>query len=79
LILKNKLNNNLNMIKVNHDLCIGCGTCEVLCPAVFKLNAEGKAEVISSAVAEASADKQKNIACAKNAAESCATQAIEVK
>jgi len=56
-------------IKVNHDLCIGCGTCEVLCPAVFKMNAEGKAEVIS----------QEDIACAKNAAESCPTQAIEVK
>jgi len=56
-------------IKVNHELCIGCGTCEVLCSSVFKLNAEGKADVIS----------QEDISCAKNAAESCPTQAIEVK
>ncbi len=56
-------------IKVNHDLCIGCGTCEVLCPAAFKLNAEAKAEVIS----------QDDVACAKNAAEGCPVQAIEVK
>lgn len=56
-------------IKINKELCIGCDTCEVLCPAVFKLNAEGKADVIS----------QDGIACAKNAAESCPTQAIEVK
>ena len=56
-------------IKVNHDLCIGCGTCEVLCPAVFKLNAEGKADVIN----------QEETPCAKNASESCPTQAIEVK
>jgi len=56
-------------IKVDKDLCIGCGTCEVLCPAVFKLNAEAKAEAISQA----------DVACAKNAAESCPTQAIEVK
>lgn len=56
-------------IKVNYDLCIGCGTCEVLCPAVFKLNAEGKADAIS----------QEEIPCAKNAAESCPVQAIEIK
>jgi len=55
-------------IKVNNDLCIGCGTCEVLCPKVFKLNAENKIDVLS----------QEDIPCAKNAAESCPVQAIEV-
>jgi len=57
------------MIKVNHDLCIGCGTCEALCPAAFKLNAESKADPIS----------QDQSGCAKNAAESCPVQAIEIK
>ena len=57
------------MIKVNHELCIGCGTCEALCPASFKMNAEGKADTIS----------QDENGCAKNAAESCPTQAIEIK
>jgi len=56
-------------IKANKGLCIGCGTCEALCPDVFKINAEGKAEVI----------KQDNLSCAKNAAESCPVQAIEVR
>jgi len=56
-------------IKVNKDLCIGCGTCEVLCSAVFKVNAEGKSEVI----------KADGAPCAKNAAESCPVQAIEVR
>lgn len=55
-------------VKVNNDLCIGCGTCEVICPAVFKLNAEGKIDLIS----------QLETACAKEAAESCPTQAIEI-
>jgi ferredoxin len=55
-------------IKVNRDLCIGCGTCEVLCPSVFKLNVEGKAEVISQADGD----------CAKKAAASCPAQAISV-
>ncbi|MCK9379060.1 MAG: ferredoxin [Candidatus Moranbacteria bacterium] len=30
---------------VNEDLCIGCGTCEALCPNVFKIE-EGKSHVV---------------------------------
>ncbi len=32
--------------KVNEDLCIGCGTCESLCPGVFKVE-NGKSKVIA--------------------------------
>jgi len=32
--------------KVNAELCIGCGTCESLCPNVFKIE-DGKSKVIS--------------------------------
>ncbi|MEI6587886.1 MAG: ferredoxin [Candidatus Moraniibacteriota bacterium] len=31
---------------VSEDLCIGCGTCESLCPSVFKIE-DGKSKVIS--------------------------------
>lgn len=31
--------------KVNQELCIGCGTCESLCPGVFKVE-NGKSQVI---------------------------------
>lgn len=33
--------------KVNEDLCIGCGTCEQLCPEVFKISDGGKSQVIA--------------------------------
>jgi ferredoxin len=56
------------MITVNHDLCIGCGTCVALCPKTFTMNAEGKSDVIS----------QDDVECAKNAASSCPVQAIDV-
>ena len=56
-------------IKINHDLCIGCGTCEALCPQVFKLNKDGKAEVIN----------KDDLDCARQAAESCPLQAIKVE
>lgn len=32
--------------KVNQELCIGCGTCESLCPNVFKIE-NGKSHVAS--------------------------------
>ncbi|MFH1233331.1 MAG: ferredoxin [Patescibacteria group bacterium] len=56
-------------ITINNNLCVGCGACESLCPNVFKINKQGKSEVIS----------QSDFVCAKNAAESCPGQAIEVK
>lgn len=37
--------------KVNQDLCIGCGTCESLCSAVFKVE-NGKSHVIADECAD---------------------------
>lgn len=31
-------------IKVNQELCIGCGACQAICPSVFEFNDEGLAE-----------------------------------
>jgi ferredoxin len=55
-------------IKVDQDLCIGCGACAAICPDVFKMGESGKAEVTS----------QDNVECAKNAASGCPVQAISV-
>ncbi|GAB1352207.1 MAG TPA: ferredoxin [Candidatus Rifleibacterium sp.] len=56
---------------VDHDICIGCGQCEMICPAVFKLN-DGKSTVIQKPVAP------ENEASAKQAADSCPTSAISL-
>ena len=56
-------------IKIDQETCIGCGACVSLCPGTFKLNEEGKSEVIS----------EEDTACAKNAAQSCPVQAITVE
>jgi ferredoxin len=55
--------------KVNQELCIGCGTCEAVCPAVFKVDADGKAQVLPVDFA-ANAEK------IKEAITSCPVQAI---
>ena len=56
-------------IKIDQESCIGCGTCAAICPNVFKMNDESKAEVIGEGEGD----------CAKNGAESCPVQAIKVE
>lgn len=33
-------------LKVNQDVCIGCGACQAVCPDVFQINDEGLATTI---------------------------------
>lgn len=54
------------VIKVNEELCIGCGLCVHLRPNVFKMNADGKAIVI---------EKDGEI---DNIASQCPVQAIQI-
>ncbi len=57
------------MLKIDQEKCIGCGLCESLCPACFKLNTEiAKAEVI---------DAEENCGCdLEQTISSCPTGAI---
>ncbi len=54
-------------VKVKKEKCIGCGACAAICPDVFEMGDEGK-----SVVKEKETDKD----CAKEAADSCPTDAI---
>ena len=56
-------------ITVDQDKCIGCGRCSEICPSTFRLNANGKSEVIS---------KEKSD-CAMQAADECPVEAIFVE
>ena len=56
-------------VKVSEELCIGCGTCESLCPKVFKLE-NGKSKVISEDCAECNCQE---------VASSCPVNAISVE
>jgi len=54
------------MVKVDEDLCIGCGACVALCSEVFEIGKDGKSKV----------KKQKNLECVDQAIESCPVGAI---
>ena len=59
-------------MKINKEKCIGCGLCISLCPDVFEIGEDGKAQFINGA------DFEKNEKCVKEAKESCPVQAIEM-
>lgn len=57
----------LNMpIKVDREKCIGCGSCEAVCPEVFEMKDDMKAHVKT----------QKNLPCVKEAIDTCPVDAI---
>lgn len=58
----------MKKLVIDEVKCIGCGTCTALCPKVYRLNDDFKAEVIDQ-----NADSQDNI---QNSIDSCPTQAI---
>ena len=59
-------------VKVNKDVCIGCGACEAIVPDVFQIQEEGTACVIGSVKEEIEND-------VIDAKESCPTGAIEIE
>ncbi len=58
-------------LKVNKDLCIGCGACQAVCPDVFEIEDDGLANVIVEEIK----DELKEDAI--DAKEGCPTNAIE--
>lgn len=59
--------------KINQEICIGCGSCVALCPKIFQLNNDGKAEVLAM---ESYDDFEE---CSQDAANSCPVQAILIE
>lgn len=57
---------------VDQDLCISCGACIDMCPEVYDWNEDDKATTIADEVPEGMDDQ------AKEAAESCPTDAIAI-
>lgn len=57
--------------EVNLETCIGCGTCESLCPTVFKVTDDCKAHVQE-------ANYEENKDCINQSKEACPVQAISV-
>ena len=58
-------------VKVNQDVCIGCGLCTGIAAAIFELTDDGRANAV---VEDVPADEEANV---EEAANSCPVGAIE--
>lgn len=58
---------------VDKDTCIGCGLCPSVCPAVFDMDDDGKAESIVDEVPSGEEDSS------KEAEDSCPVNAIAIQ
>lgn len=61
----------MSKVKVNKDLCIGCGACAAIAPDVFELDEE---RLSYAKVEEIPADVSEDV---QDAIEGCPTEAIE--
>ena len=43
-------------VTIDESVCIGCGSCEAVCPSVFAMTDRGTAETIAEATEETTAD-----------------------
>jgi ferredoxin len=59
-------------VMVDEDICIGCGRCEEICPAVFHVDETvGKSAVIDEEACE-------YVGCCEAAEENCPVEAISI-
>ena len=63
-----------------HNKCIGCGSCVVLCSSFWEMTDDGKAKPINSEKKGENYEREVETAeCSKDAAEACPVQRIMVK
>jgi len=61
-------------ITIDKQKCIGCGSCSAVCPDLFELNEEHKAQAKKE---EIESEEEKK--CAQEATDICPVQAIKVE
>lgn len=69
-------------IIIEREKCIGCGTCQALCPKQFELIDDGKASLIGGKRdAKTGNDniETDKLGCAEAAADSCPVQCIHIE
>ena len=66
-------------IKLERDVCIGCGSCAAVCPKYFEMAEDGKSHVVGAEKQTIEELEIEKIECAETAAETCPVQCIHIE
>ncbi len=67
-------------VKLDLEKCIGCGTCDSVCPDVFTMGDDMKAHLKDGQASGQIEEKEiTDSPCLEEAADTCAVEAIEVE
>ncbi len=69
----------MSKIKLEREVCIGCGSCSALCPKYFEMADDGKSHIVGSEKKEIEELEVEKIECAESAAEVCPVQCIHIE
>jgi ferredoxin len=67
-------------IIIEHEKCIGCGSCAAICPKYFEMAEDGKSKLKGGALSQAGNYEleTEKLECAESAAEACPVQCIQI-
>ena len=66
-------------IKLEHEKCIGCGSCQAICPKYFEITDDGKSHIKDAVKAEIEELEVQKLECAESASEACPAQCIHIE
>ena len=67
-------------IIIELDKCIGCGTCETVCPKFFEIKDDNKSYLKKGKTAGNKSELEiRDIGCVKEAQQGCPTKCIHIK
>lgn len=68
----------MSKIQIEREKCIGCGSCQAICPKFFKLEEDGKSHIEGAPKQDVEELEVEKAECAVQAAEACPVQCIHV-
>jgi len=66
-------------ISLEREKCIGCGSCQALCPKCFELIDDGKSHIKNAEKKDVEELEVAKLECAETAAEACPVQCIHIE
>jgi len=66
-------------IKLERELCIGCGSCAAVCPKHFEMSDDGKSHIVGTTKQGVEELEVEKVECAETAAETCPVQCIHIE